>query len=141
MIMIVIPGLCSYMIKLYIDSLTQRGKSHNNESVLLLVGIIVSCLVGVVMRTSLYLRGQITGLLLRKTLTGILYSKLLKLPVSGVAKASPGKLISLASGDMALIEHGSLDLHCLVAAPFATVILVILGFQIVRGINPRLEKL
>lgn len=73
MIMIVIPGLCSYMIKLYIDSLTQRGKSHNNESVLLLVGIIVSCLVGVVMRTSLYLRGQITGLLLRKTLTGILY--------------------------------------------------------------------
>lgn len=61
----------------------------------------------------------------------MLYEKALRLPLSGVAFASPGKLITLASGDMALIEEGSLNLHCLVGIPLAAILLIVSLYQIV----------
>ena len=137
--MVSIPGLYSCLIKLYIDGLTNGTTSPSG--VWLLITIIVSCFLAVIVRTTAYLRCQIFGLLMRKTLTSILYSKLLKLPVSGVASATPGRLISLGSGDMAVIEQGSLDVHSLLSAPFAATVLLLALFQIVSVSKPRLAGL
>ena len=78
------------------------------------------------------LRSQLLGLELRKSLTAKLYEKLLRLPVSGVAAASPGKLINLASGDMALIEQGAWSVPQVVGAPLASIFYLVLLFHIVR---------
>ena len=77
------------------------------------------------------LRSEIFALLLKKTLTSILYEKLLKLPISGVATATPGKLITLASGDMAIIEQGAWALPFVVAAPLSSVTQFVILFYIV----------
>ena len=74
------------------------------------------------------------GVLIRKTLTGIIYRKLLKLRMSGVASVGHGKLITLASGDMALIEQGAWGLPYIVAAPLSTILQVAILFKIVRDL-------
>ena len=67
------------------------------------------------------LKAELFALLLRKTLTSFLYEKLMRLPISGVAAATPGKLITLASGDMAIIELGAWSLPYIVAAPLSAI--------------------
>ena len=62
---------------------------------------------------------------------------MLTLPLSEVASASPGKLITLASADMALIESSSRDLHYLIAAPLGAVLSIISLYNIVSGLSFR----
>ncbi len=50
------------------------------------------------------------GLLLRKTLTSLLYRKILRLSPAVVAQASAGKLVNLASGDIAYLQASSVNL-------------------------------
>ena len=64
-------------------------------------------------------------------MTSILYRKLLQLPLSGVARATPGKLITLASGDMALIEQGAWGLPYVVSAPLSSIFEFAILFHIV----------
>ena len=74
---------------------------------------------------------MLMGLLLRKPLTSLLYRKLLKLPVSGIIEISSGKLITLASGDMTLIEEGTQALPYLFAAPLSTIFQLVILFNLV----------
>ena len=84
----------------------------------------------------MFLRTTLFGLLVRKTLTAIIYRKLLKLRVSGVASVTQGKLITLASGDMALIEQGAWGVPYVVGAPICTVILLVVLFKLVSEFKP-----
>ena len=80
----------------------------------------------------MFQRAILFGLFVRKTLTVTLFKKILRLPVSGVTDATPGKLITLASGDMALIEQGAWGLPFVAAAPLSTIFQVVVLFKIVR---------
>lgn len=62
------------------------------------------------------------GLLLRKALTGFLYSRLLELPQYEISSANAGKLLSLASADMTLIERGAYELPYLLTSPLGTLL-------------------
>ena len=72
------------------------------------------------------------ALLIRKTLTASIYDKMLKLRIQEVSEASPGKLITLASGDMALIEQGSIQIQYLIAGPLSSILQLIVPFNLVR---------
>lgn len=108
------------------------GDPHRSTyTFLLLLSIIVICVLSVILRANVVLRCYTLAALLRKTLSALIYEKLLRLPVSGVATASPGKLIAIASGDMALIEQGAWQ-PCLISAPVSCFFLVFILFYIVR---------
>ena len=59
---------------------------------------------------------------MRKALTGFIYRKVVKLSQASMAKASAGKLVNLASGDMAVIERGIAKLPNAIVAPIVSVI-------------------
>ena len=128
------PGIYTYLIKLYLESLPIGQSERSEWSQGLLIGIIVLCLLSAFLRSNVFLKITMFGVLIRKTLTGILYRKLLKLKVSGIATVTQGKLITLASGDMALIEQGAWGLPYIVAAPLSTILQVAILFKIVREV-------
>lgn len=70
---IAIPGVYSYLIKIYIDMLSQNEGSDKGMEIILLAVIIFCVFLTVLMKAAVYLRIFLAGLLLRKTLTGILY--------------------------------------------------------------------
>ena len=106
--------------------------SRSIYTTVLLISIILCIYSTVLLRTNFVFRSFQLGLLIRKTLTGILYEKVLRLPASGVASATKGKLIGLASGDMALIEQGSWQIPSIVAAPLAAIFQIVMLYKIVR---------
>ena len=67
---------------------------------------------------------------MRKTLTGLLYAKALRLSVTSLSEITPGKLINICSGDMALIESSIGHLPHVLAGP--------LCFLFIAGILGRL---
>ena len=72
------PGLYTYLIKLYLESLGRAEPfSNSGESLILLIAVIGSCALTALLRSVFYIQTIVFGLLLRKTLTAILYQKLL----------------------------------------------------------------
>ena len=124
--------MCPYLIKFYLESIPAGTSDRSLYSAALLVSIIACCYSSVFIRSNLLVRCFVLSLLMRKSLTALLFEKLLRLPVSGVASATPGKLISLASGDMALVEQGAWQLPYIVVAPLSSIFLIVLLYTIVR---------
>lgn len=75
------------------------------------------------------------AVVLRKALTSILYHKLLRLSQSSISEASAGKLINIASGDMAVIERGVIFLPYLLVSPVSSVVTLTMTYLIVRSIT------
>ena len=72
------PGLYTYLIELYLESLGRaESSSHSGESLSLLIAVIGSCVLTALLRSLVYIQTIVFGLLLGKTLTAILYQKLL----------------------------------------------------------------
>ena len=125
-------AIYSYLIKLFLDSLSEPHQS--SHSLVLLSSILLLCLASTFLKSLSLQRAELFGLILRKTLKSALYWKLLKLPVSGVKKATAGKLINLASGDMALIEQRAWSVPSIVGAPLSSSFYFLILFHIVRRI-------
>ena len=123
------------MIKLYLDSLTQVPTHEQTYSLILLVTIIVSLFLQSLLRSASSLTTTVFGLIQRKALTSLLYKKLLKLPVSRVASATSGRLITLASGDMVLIEGGGQALGYVIDAPLFTIFSLFVLYHVVSTLN------
>ena len=114
--------MSTYLIGLFLQSIPE-GVSHRSTSTLVLgLTIILSCLFVIVLRANLLIQCELLAVGLRKTLSAFLYRKLLKLPISVIGQASSGKLITLASGDMALIEQGASQLHFVFAGPISCIL-------------------
>jgi len=59
-----------------------------------------------------------TGLNIRKGLSGVIYRKILRFNQKSKASASSGKLVSIVSGELQLVERGLVIIPALVTAPF-----------------------
>ena len=126
------PGVSAYLIGLYLESI-HVGVSHRSTyTLVLLLLIILTCFFSAILRVNINLRCDVLALLIRKTLTASIYDKMLKLRIQEVSEASPGKLITLASGDMALIEQGSIQIQYLIAGPLSSILQLIVPFNLVR---------
>ena len=74
------------------------------------------------------------GVVIRKALTGFIYRKVVKLSQASLAKASAGKLVNLASGDMAVIERGIARLPNVIVSPVVSLINFFFIYLVVRSV-------
>ncbi len=74
-------------------------------------------------------------------LTALLFHKVLRLPISEINSASPGKLINLASGDMATLEVKARYLPFLIATPLYSIFLLLCLYLVVSLSSIRSAKL
>ena len=75
------------------------------------------------------------GLAVRKALSGFIYRKVVKLSQASLAKASAGKLVNLASGDMAVIERGMARLPNVIVSPVVSMINFFFIYLVVRYVK------
>ncbi len=75
------------------------------------------------------------GLVMRKATTSLLYQKLLRLSPRAVARTTTGKIINLASGDIAILEKAFFYLSFLIIAPLVFVLCVIPAALQVRPLS------
>ena len=71
------------------------------------------------------------GIIMRKALVSLLYRKLLRLSNRSLSEATSGRLISLSSGDMSVIQGLSSTLLLGVAGPFVAVFVFYITYTIV----------
>ena len=114
------PPLYYYLTKRYIDFLGDPT-APTSEGIPLVAGFSVLLIITLLFRHYASFHAVVLGIAMRKALTALLFGKLLKLSQASVARASPGKLVNMASGDMAVIERGSIMLPYLAITPFAAV--------------------
>ena len=57
------PGVYTYLIKLYLERLGTQDSVHSNFSLALLVAVILSCILTSILRSALFLRTTLFGLL------------------------------------------------------------------------------
>ena len=77
------------------------------------------------LRHNFMFTNQRITLVLRKSITGSLYRKMLRISQKSVAKASAGKIINLASGDMTIFERSMIFLPFVFIAPIVAVAMLI----------------
>jgi hypothetical protein len=84
-----------------------------------------------ILRNFYILSGVHVTLKLRRTLVSALFYKVTKLSVKSIASTNSGKLISLISADLFLIEKGLALFPNLLAAPFIIIVGGVLLAQII----------
>ena len=95
---VLLTALALYILKHYLDTLgTGKG------SIWSVVAISLLLIITAIGRQNANFHIHILGLALRKALTAMLFAKSIKLSLASVSLASTGKLVNLASADMALI--------------------------------------
>ena len=118
--------LVAFLSKLFVDRLT------NGEGPLGLLVAISACLIfSWLGRCMAFFMMNELAIVVRKGLTALLYRKALRLPLSAVARASPGKLINMCSGDMALVDYNFVWIAYVLAGPLATLQIMALLYRIV----------
>ena len=124
------PALYLYVTKLFIDFIGDPNADFNYGLTIFLIfsGLLILSLI---LRHLFYFHNAIFGVVMRKALTAFLYQKLLRLSQSSVARASAGKLVNMASGDMAVIERGSQFVSYIIVSPICSLINLTLIYLIV----------
>jgi len=79
-----------------------------------------------VLKGSIIQNGLIMGVKIRKILVSALYDKLGKLSMKAVTSTNSGKLITLVSGDIFMIERGLAFSPMVISAPFTNIAVMIL---------------
>jgi ABC-type multidrug transport system fused ATPase/permease subunit len=99
-------------------------------------GYLYSMLLGGLLVVSTYARNfflvnsSIVGVALRKGVTGLIFRKILKFSQKSKAKATSGKLVSLVSGELQLLERGFLVIPTIVVAPISlTFAFILIGIS------------
>ena len=95
---VLLPALALYILKHYLDTL-----ASGNGSIWSVAAISLLLITTAIGRQNAYFHINTLGLALRKALTAMLFAKSIKLSLASLSLASTGKLVNLASGDMALI--------------------------------------
>ena len=129
----VLPPVYLYITKLFIDFVGDPQATMAEGAALFSV-FAALLIIQIIFRHLFFFYLAMFAVVVRKAMTGILYQKLMRLSQSSVAKASPGKLINLASGDMAVIERGFQNLPYIVTAPISTIVTVVLLYFIVSQV-------
>ncbi len=87
------------MVMWYINALSSGSPSNG---LWLLIALIATRLMELVTKINFTYQFRLMGAIMRKAFTALLYKKLLGLSLSA-QKASVGRLVNMASGDMAVI--------------------------------------
>lgn len=78
--------------------------------------------VALVSRNFYLLNSGKMGVVVRKGLTGLVYQKLLRLSPKSRSEITSGKIVSLVSGDLYVVERGFIVFPILIIGPLATII-------------------
>ena len=63
------------------------------------------------------------GIAIRKGISGVLFRKILRFNQKSKAVATSGKMISIVSGELQLIERGMLSVNSIISAPIQLVLI------------------
>lgn len=85
-----------------------------------------AALVSCILKRSIVTNGLILGLKVRKILISAIYDKLGKLSMKAVTSTNSGKLITLVSGDIFMIERGLAFAPMILTTPLTNIAVVIL---------------
>ena len=85
-----------------------------------------AALVSCVLKGSIVQNGLILGIKIRKILVSAIYDKLGKLSMKAVTSTNSGKLITLVSGDIFMIERGLAFSPMILTTPLTNIAVVIL---------------
>jgi ABC-type multidrug transport system fused ATPase/permease subunit len=107
-----------------------------DEDAPIATGYIFAFVLGLLILVSAWTRNyflfqaSVTGINVRQGLSGIIYKKILKFNQKSKAKATSGKLVTIVSGELQLLERGLIITPALISAPitlfFAMIMLAIL---------------
>lgn len=120
-----------FVTKKFLEFL-EDPKAHNSRGIWLVVAICTLMIISLLLRYYFTFSINAYGLVIRKALTGFIFRKVVKLSQSSLAKATAGKLVNLASGDMNVIHNGIISLPNLILAPLASLANIFFIYLIVR---------
>ena len=83
-----------------------------------------------ILRSLNFFYSSVVGVVIRKGISGVIYRKILRFNQKSKAKASAGKLVSIISGDLQMIERGLMTAASLATSPILLVIWTILLYFI-----------
>jgi len=116
-----------FLISFYIEWI----KDEDREKWL---GFLYSFLIAFLSTNALFVRHRFffhaanTGLNMRKAITGMIFTKVLRFNQKSLAKASTGKIVTIVSGELQVIEQGLIMAPYIVIAPIST----ILAFSLIK---------
>lgn len=119
-----------YFTKDFIDFLG-NPEAETSEGMMLLGLILGLLIVTLLLRHYFYFITMQYGVVMRKALTGFIFKKVMKLSQASLAKASPGRLVNIASGDMTVIERGITRLPNVVVSPAISIITFLMIYLVV----------
>jgi len=83
--------------------------------------IAIVAFVSLVIRHKFFFFAGVTGLNMRKSITALIFKKILRFNQKSLAKASTGKIVTIVSGELQMVEQGLIMAPYIVIAPFATI--------------------
>ena len=125
-VFVLFPILSAFFVKHFVDALANGERPLG--ILLLIVALLLSSWLG---RHLAFFYLFEAAIALRKGLTGLLFAKSLRLSMAALAEATPGRLINICSGDMALIESNIGQLPPVLGGPASALLVLCLLFHTV----------
>jgi len=108
-------------------------KNDNSEKwvgVILTLSMGLMLLIALIIRHRFFFWGTTTGLNMRKAISGAIFRKIIKFNQKSLAMATTGKIFTIVSGELQILETGIILVPYIVIAPIST----ILAFTLI-GLN------
>ncbi|CAI2362604.1 unnamed protein product [Moneuplotes crassus] len=99
-----------------------------NEDSAAWIGFALSFAIAIITAVALTIRhrfsfyASLTGINMRKSITALLFKKILKFNQTSLSKASSGKIVTIVSGELQVIEHGLVMAPYIIIAPIITIL-------------------